>query len=229
MPREQGESGEFVETIAPEDVLQVFDAVDGPVILSADVADYFEVTRETARRKLQQLHDQGELDRRKVSRRVIYWRAEREGFDTADLQGDATTTLADTDAAGSNATEPTREGGNAESGRTRAENPVDIDSLSFDRDLTLARREQLREWIRHAANHDDGVSKSDFGEWWTDERAGETGYNSGSFWEAFAKSAMKQSDRFSKPDMRTYRYVGDESTPDESTDGVYDPTDEFES
>jgi len=57
MPREQGESGEFVETIAPEDALDVFDAVDGPVILSADVADHFGVTRETARRKLRQLHD----------------------------------------------------------------------------------------------------------------------------------------------------------------------------
>jgi hypothetical protein len=75
MPREQGESGEFVETLAPEDVLDVFDAVDGPVILSADVADHFGVTRETARRKLKQLADRGELDRRKVSRRVVYWRA----------------------------------------------------------------------------------------------------------------------------------------------------------
>jgi len=75
MPREQGDSGEFVETVPPEDVLDVFDAVDGPVILSADVAEYFDVTRETARRKLQILYDRGTLDRRKVSRRVIYWRA----------------------------------------------------------------------------------------------------------------------------------------------------------
>lgn len=97
MPREQGESGEFVETIAPEDVLEVFDTVDGPVIFSADVADHFGVTRETARRKLKQLSNQGELDRRKVSRRVIYWRAEEDESVDNELQDNASTTLEDTD------------------------------------------------------------------------------------------------------------------------------------
>jgi hypothetical protein len=57
----------------------VFDAVDGPVILSADVADALDCSRETARRKLKELYDRGDLDRRKVSRRVIYWDPEREG------------------------------------------------------------------------------------------------------------------------------------------------------
>jgi len=88
MPREQGDSGEFVETVPPEDVLDVFDAVDGPVVLSADVAEYFDVTRETARRKLQILYDRGTLDRRKVSRRVIYWRDHAEP--TPDTAGDRT-------------------------------------------------------------------------------------------------------------------------------------------
>lgn len=76
MPREHGESGEFVETITLADVLGVFDAVDGPVVLSADVADTLDCSRETARRKLETLHDRGELERRKVARRVIYWEAE---------------------------------------------------------------------------------------------------------------------------------------------------------
>jgi len=52
---------------------------------------------------------------------VIYWRADREGFDTADLQGDATTTLADTDAGGTNAAETPRTSENTESGRTHGE------------------------------------------------------------------------------------------------------------
>jgi hypothetical protein len=34
------------------------------------------VSRETARRKLNTLHDRGELTRRKVARRVLYWRPE---------------------------------------------------------------------------------------------------------------------------------------------------------
>lgn len=76
MPRKHGEKGEYVETVTPEDVLEVFDTVRGPVVLSADVSDALGVTRETARRKLQQLYDRDDLDRRKVSRRVVYWRGE---------------------------------------------------------------------------------------------------------------------------------------------------------
>lgn len=137
MPREHGKDGAFVETVTLDDVLDTFDHVDGPVILSADVADRLECSRETARRKLEELYDRGDLARRKVSRRVIYWRPdEATGFDSRDLQGDPETTLADTE-------------------------------------------------------------------------------------------AMKQSDRFSKPNMRTYRYVGD-NTPDDSDGDIYDPTEEFQ-
>lgn len=73
MAKEHGESGEFVETVTLEKVREVFDDVRGPVVLSADVADRLDCSRETARRKLKQLHDRGDLDRRKVSRRVLYW------------------------------------------------------------------------------------------------------------------------------------------------------------
>lgn len=76
MPREHGDDGGFVETVALDDVLGVFDAVKGPVILSADVADELGCTRETARRKLEELHRRDDIARRKVSRRVIYWRPE---------------------------------------------------------------------------------------------------------------------------------------------------------
>ena len=93
MPREHGDDGAFVETVALDDVLGVFDAVDGPVILSADIADELGCTRETARRKLERLYERGDLDRRKVSRRVIYWRPEaatRAPTDTARAGGSAT-------------------------------------------------------------------------------------------------------------------------------------------
>lgn len=74
MPREHGENGEYVETVTPEDVLRVFDHVRGPVVLSTDVAERLDCSRETARRKLGELFDRGDVDRRKVSRRVVYWR-----------------------------------------------------------------------------------------------------------------------------------------------------------
>lgn len=95
MPREHGEDGAFIETIGLDDVREVFDAVDGPVILSADVADTLGCSRETARRKLNELYERGDLDRRKVSRRVIYWEPEEGAVgatDTARADPDPTPT-----------------------------------------------------------------------------------------------------------------------------------------
>jgi len=205
MPREHGKDGTYVETVKLEDVLDVFDTVDGPVILSADVADALECSRETARRKLQQLHDRGDLEKRKVSRRVVYWRAEREGFDAGGLQGDPETTLDDTDAedaartAGAgDATEHTREERNAESGRTRdeSEDPVDdardrLDALDLAgsgtdyerrRDAILMMYEHLQE--RPA----DRVSKSDFADLLDGT---DVGYGGGfaSLWANWVKSS----------------------------------------
>ena len=90
MPREHGKTGEFVETVAHEDVLAIFDEVDGPVVLSADVADSLGCTRETARRKLGELYEHGVLDRRKVSKRVIYWRREAHDVDEDQDATDST-------------------------------------------------------------------------------------------------------------------------------------------
>jgi hypothetical protein len=116
MPREHGDDGTYVETVPLGRVLEVFDAVDGPVILSADVADELECSRETARRKLQQLHDRGDLARRKVSRRVIYWRADdADTFAAEELRGDPTT-LAD---------ESGKDGARADAERDATDGPAD--------------------------------------------------------------------------------------------------------
>jgi hypothetical protein len=82
MPREHGDDGEYVETVTLDDVRAVFDEVRGPVVLSVDVSDALGCSRETARRKLGELYNRGEVDRRKVSRRVLYWK---------DRAGDAPT------------------------------------------------------------------------------------------------------------------------------------------
>lgn len=77
MPRKHGPNGQYVDTVTHEAVLDVFEKVDGPgVVLSADVADALGVTRETARRKLKELHDTGVLDRRETGRRLLYWRVD---------------------------------------------------------------------------------------------------------------------------------------------------------
>lgn len=77
MPKERGETGQFIETVTLDDVLTVFDAVDGPpVVTSADVADATGVSRDSARRKLEELQERGEVDSRRTAGRVLYWRVD---------------------------------------------------------------------------------------------------------------------------------------------------------
>lgn len=219
MPREHGDGGEYVETVTLDDVRAVFDDVRGPVVLSADVSDALGCSKETARRKLGALYDRGEVDRRKVSRRVIYWKERGGDAPTMDDglpsgPGDVRRDSVGKDAARADAgDDPTKTTAGPPTGAHGAESEhttgvIEVGALSFDRDLTDARRSHLEAWIRHAADA-GSISKSDFEDWWTEDRAGETGYNAGSFWAAFAKAAMKQSDQFMKPNNRTYRYTGE--------------------
>lgn len=81
MARERDESGQYVETVELDDVLEFFDRVRGPAITSRDVADEFDCTTEAARQKLTRLYDQGKIDRRKSGRTTLYWRVEGEDAD----------------------------------------------------------------------------------------------------------------------------------------------------
>lgn len=72
--RRRADTGQYVETVTHEDVLGVFSRVEGPVITSSDVADTLDCSRETARRKLRELSEQGRVGSRKTGRTVIWWR-----------------------------------------------------------------------------------------------------------------------------------------------------------
>lgn len=61
MDREPADSGEFVLIVTPERVLTVFEAVEGPVITSSDVAAELDCTTEATRRTLEQLREEGRL------------------------------------------------------------------------------------------------------------------------------------------------------------------------
>lgn len=74
MSRERDAHGQYTEKVSLSDVLGVFDAVDGPVVTSGDVASITGCSGDTARRKLEKLHDQGRIGRRKTAGRVVYWR-----------------------------------------------------------------------------------------------------------------------------------------------------------
>ncbi|WP_275738572.1 HTH domain-containing protein [Halorhabdus sp. SVX81] len=74
MSRERGDSGRYTRTVTLDDVIGVFETVDGPVVTSGDVAEALECSRETARRKLGSLKEQGRIASRKTAGRVVWWR-----------------------------------------------------------------------------------------------------------------------------------------------------------
>jgi DNA-binding CsgD family transcriptional regulator len=76
MSREREDTGRYTETVTPDDVLGVFEAVDGPVVTSGDVAEALECSRETARRKLRTLEERGRVASRTTAGRVVWWVAD---------------------------------------------------------------------------------------------------------------------------------------------------------
>jgi len=70
---DRSDAGRYTEVVTPEDVLGVFEAVEGPVVTSGDVAEALGCSRETARRKLRNLEEQGRLASRKTAGRVVWW------------------------------------------------------------------------------------------------------------------------------------------------------------
>lgn len=83
MARERDETGRYVESATLEDVLALFDEIEGPAITSSDVADRFDITTEAARQKLTRLVDRGELGSRKSGRTTLYWRLDGSDGDDA--------------------------------------------------------------------------------------------------------------------------------------------------
>lgn len=57
----------------PSMLSTTFSRVRGPVITSSDVAEDRDCTTETARRKLTELHAQGEVDKRTTGRTTVWW------------------------------------------------------------------------------------------------------------------------------------------------------------
>lgn len=74
MSQNRDDRGQFSEQVGLSDVLDVFDLVDGPVVTSGDVASETGCSRDSARRKLDTLHERGRVGRRKTAGRVVYWR-----------------------------------------------------------------------------------------------------------------------------------------------------------
>lgn len=76
---ERSPAGKFTSTVTAADVLELFDAVEGPVLGSGDVAGTLHCTRDTARRKLDMLEDRGLVASRMVGRTRVFWLTNRSG------------------------------------------------------------------------------------------------------------------------------------------------------
>lgn len=76
MSDDRNDQGEFTETVTLAEVLSVFDAVDGPVVTSGDVTDRTGCSPESARRKLDELEDLGQVESRTSAGPILYWRTD---------------------------------------------------------------------------------------------------------------------------------------------------------
>jgi DNA-binding IclR family transcriptional regulator len=74
--RNRDDDGRYLSDASLADVLAVFDEVDGPTITTADVVDSLGCSREVARDRLNTLHEQGSVARRKSGRTILWWRTE---------------------------------------------------------------------------------------------------------------------------------------------------------
>lgn len=82
-----------------------------------------------------------------------------------------------------------------------------LDGIDFKRNLSPDRRAVLAEFLEWVRDRDGGVTKSDAEkEFWREDLVERSGYNWSSFWEAFAKAALKQLDAVEQPNARTYRW-----------------------
>lgn len=70
------DSGQFVAEYSEEAMMRVFDAVEGPSIMTRDVERELGCSLETARQKLISLNEQGRVGRRKVGGRSLWWKTE---------------------------------------------------------------------------------------------------------------------------------------------------------
>lgn len=86
---ERSSTGTFTSTVSAADVLDLFDAVEGPVLGSGDVAENLHCTRDTARRKLDVLEDRGLVASRMVGRTKVFWPVNR-SRDLRDWAADQT-------------------------------------------------------------------------------------------------------------------------------------------
>lgn len=158
--RERGESGQFVESVTLDDVLEVFNQVDGPpVITSSDVADQLNCTGEAARQKLTRLSDRGEVARRKTGRTTLWWLTEGDEDDEPSVPEQPTPAEPESD------TRMLAEPATTHSGDEDAERRIrELDRPGEGEDYELRVNALLEMYTHLQENPGERLSKSDFEE-----------------------------------------------------------------
>lgn len=73
MDRARDDEGQYTEEISIDNVLDAFRNADLPVLTSNEVAEVLDCSRPSAYNKLEQLTEQGELQKKKVGARAVVY------------------------------------------------------------------------------------------------------------------------------------------------------------
>lgn len=68
---EEERSGPFEERVSDEEILEFIDKEE--VVTTKEVADEFEYHIQTARRRLKELHQEGEIRQKDAGKRLVWW------------------------------------------------------------------------------------------------------------------------------------------------------------
>ncbi|MFB9808590.1 hypothetical protein ACFFQF_27130 [Haladaptatus pallidirubidus] len=71
--RERDTRGQFTEETADDDILTAMRESEFPAVTARWVADTLKIERPSAHRRLEELHENGEIKRGKLSPRVVIW------------------------------------------------------------------------------------------------------------------------------------------------------------
>ena len=68
---DDGRSGPFEKQVSDKEILEFVSAEE--VVTTKEVADHFDYHLQTARRRLKQLHSDGELNQKDAGKRLVWW------------------------------------------------------------------------------------------------------------------------------------------------------------
>ncbi|MBO4249477.1 hypothetical protein IL252_16845 [Halomicrobium sp. IBSBa] len=59
--------------VTDSEILSAFRSIEGPFAAASEIAAYFDHTRQWAHKRLTQLHEQGDVKRKKTGQSVVWW------------------------------------------------------------------------------------------------------------------------------------------------------------